>query len=155
MSWLRTVVVVGVAVVASLLLWAIGVEPVFAVGWGLAGGAVSMLMLLTLPAEPDADAPQIPAEPDRRATEISRMAWALNPRTGLAGERITRRVRAVLRHRLQRIGLDPDAPADRSRCDARIGPELWSRLTGQNTSIADIERALDAIDRLSPTKENT
>lgn len=153
MSWWRSLLGAGVAAVAALVLAAVGVEPVFAIGWGLAGAAVAMLMQLTLPAEPGADAPQVPADLDRRASEISRMAWALNPRTGLAGERITRRVRAVLRHRLERIGLDPERSADRDRCDALLGRDLWGRLTGRATSIADIERALDAIDRLSPIKE--
>lgn len=155
MSWWRSLIVLGAAAAATLFLSAVGVEMLFAVGWGLAGAAVAMLMLLALPAEPGADAPQMPAAVERRATEVSRLAWALNPRTGLAGERITRRVRGVLRHRLELIGLDPERPADVPRCDALIGQGLWARLTGQATSITDIERALDAIDRLSPTKENS
>jgi len=153
MSGWKTLFVVAAIVGAAAVLSALGVELPFAIGWALAGGAVALLPQLALPVDPSADAPHVPEDRDRRATEISRMAWALNPRTGLAGERVTRRVRSILRHRLQRVGLDPDDPADRVRCDAVLGSGVWDGITRQNTSIADLERALDAIDRLSPTKE--
>ncbi|MBW8763130.1 MAG: hypothetical protein JF592_11170 [Microbacterium sp.] len=153
MSWWKTSFVAVAAAGATVVLSALGVELPFAIGWALAGGAVALLPQLALPVEPGADAPHVPADRERRATEISRMAWALNARTGLAGERVTRRVRSILRHRLQRMGIDPDDPADRARRDAVLGGDVWDRLAGQNTSIAAVERALDAIDRLSPTKE--
>jgi hypothetical protein len=78
------------------------------------------------------------------------MAWALNAQTGMAGQQITRRVSAILRHRLLRQGIDPDDPDDRERLTAVIGPDLWDRLTGRAPTIVDIERALDAVDRLNP-----
>ena len=149
----KIVLAAAAAAVIGTVAWAFGVEPAFSIGWGLVGGAVALLAQLTLPNDPGADAPHIDTDPDNRATEIARMAWALNPRTGLAGERVVRRVRAILTHRLQRIGLDPEDPADRARCDAVIGRDLWDRLTEGGTTITDVERALDAIDRLSPTKE--
>lgn len=153
MNRVKTAFVVIVTACAAVMLTVLGVELPFAVGWAVAGGAVALLRQLVLPLDPRVDAPYIPADRERRATEISRMAWALNPRTGLAGDRVTRRVRSILSHRLQRVGLDPDDPADRVRRDAVLGRDVWDRLTGPNTSIADIVRALDAAERLSPTKE--
>lgn len=150
----RIIPSVCAAVVAVLvLLFAIRVEPAFSVAWAALVGVLWLCAGVVIPQDPRADAPDIPAEPERRGTAIARMAWSLNTRTGEAGELITRRVRGILRHRLQREGLDIDDEAHRERIETRIGPGLWSRLTGQGTNRQDIERALDAIDRLSPSKE--
>lgn len=78
------------------------------------------------------------------------MAWALNTHTGLAGQQVSRRVREILRHRLERRGMNPDDPDHHHAVAALIGPDLWARLTGPQTTIIDVERALDAIDGLSP-----
>lgn len=153
MRRLGFVLIAGVAVGAALLLAVVGVEPVFAIGWGLAGAALAMLGRLTLPPVPESDGPHIAADPDSRSTEISRLVWALNPRRGTAGERVARRVRGILRYRLERYGVDPDAPGDRARRDELIGPGLWEQLSQGNTTVADIERGLAAIDALSPSKE--
>ena len=83
------------------------------------------------------------------------MAWSLNPSTGMAGELITRRVRAILSHRLQRHGLDVTDPAHAGRIDALAGSGVWERLVERGTTRRDLERALDAIDRLSPTSPSS
>ena len=150
MSRGRTVAAVVAAVVAALVLIGFGFTWPFVIGWSLLVGALSLLAQLAVPLEPSADAPHIPVEPDRRPTEISRLAWALNTHTGLAGPQITRRVREALRHRLRRRGADPADPATRSQVIDLIGPDLWDRLHGPGTTIVDIERALEAIDALSP-----
>jgi hypothetical protein len=136
-----------------VLLFAIRVETGFAVAWGVLAGVLWLCAGIVIPEDPQADAPDIPAGPERRGTAIARMAWSLNARTGEAGELISRRVRSILRHRLLRHGLDIDDPAHRAAVDAKIGAGLWDRLTGSDTRRADIEQALTAIDRLSPSKE--
>lgn len=150
MSGRRTLLAVGVAIVTALTLFGFGFTWPFVIGWSLLICAVGLLGQLVMPLEPGFDAPRIDTEPDRRPTEISRMAWALNTHTGIAGQQITRRVTAILRHRLLRHGVDPDDPEDRARLTALIGPELWDRLTGRASTILDVERALDAVDRLNP-----
>lgn len=146
---------VVVAVIAALvLLFGLSVEPAFAFGWAVLAGTFVLCAQLIVPDDPRFDAPEIPTGPERRGTAIARMAWSLNPRTGAAGELITRRVRGILRHRLLRHGLDTDDDEHRAAIDALVGSDLWSRLTEPGTDRNDIERALEAIDRLSPTKEN-
>lgn len=152
MRWGRTVTAVVAAVIAALVLTGFGFTWPFVIGWSLLVGALALLSQLAVPPEPSVDAPHIAVEPDRRPTEISRMAWALNTHTGLAGTQITRRVREALRQRLQRRGADPADPAKRSLVSALIGPDLWARLEGPGTTIVDIERALDAIDALNPER---
>ncbi|WP_341958065.1 hypothetical protein [Microbacterium sp. LWH13-1.2] len=152
MRWGRTLAAVATAVLAALVLTGFGFTWPFVIGWSLLVGALALLSQLAMPLEPSVDAPHIAIEPDRRPTEISRMAWALNTHTGLAGTQITRRVREALRKRLQRRGADPSDPARRSEVVALIGPDLWARLEGSGTTIVDIERALDAIDALTPER---
>lgn len=149
----KTLVAVGVTLALGIAMTAFRLALPFAIGFALAGGAVVLLAQIVLGDEPAADAPRLDLDPVARGTEISRLAWAINPSTGIAGERITRRIREVLRHRLERWGIDPDQPADVPRRDAVIGVGLWERLTGSDTSTTDLTRALDAIDRLAPTKE--
>lgn len=151
MTLRRTLVAAGAAVLVALALLGFGFTWPFVIAWGLLIGAVGLLAQLAMPLEPGFDAPRIDVEPDRRPTEISRMAWALNTHTGLAGAQITRRVGVILRQRLMRHGVDPDDPARRDRLPRLIDPGVWERLTGPETTIADVERALDAIDRLDPT----
>jgi len=145
----------GTAVVALILIFAVGVEVAFAIAWGMLAGILASCSQLVLPDDPRIDAPDIPVGPARRGTAISQMAWSLNSSTGAAGELITRRVRMTLSRRLRRHGLDTENPDHRDRIDALVGIGVWDRLVGPGTERQDIESALDAMDRISPTKEIT
>ena len=150
----RTISSIVVAIVATVVLvLAIRVEPGFAIAWGVLAGVLTLCAQLVIPEDPRVDSPRIPAEPERRGTAISRMAWSLNTRTGEAGEQIKRRVRGILRQRLLRRDLDIDDPTHRELIETQIGAGLWTRLTTAGAKRQDIERALGAIDELSPTKE--
>ncbi|MEV7611201.1 hypothetical protein AB0N61_17065 [Microbacterium sp. NPDC089320] len=151
MTLRRTLIAAGAAVVAALVLLGVGLTLPFAVAWGLLTGVVGLLAQLVVPLEPGADAPRIDVTPDRRPTEISRMSWALNTHTGIAGPQITRRVGEILRQRLLRRGVDPHDPEHRGHLERLIGSTVWERLTGPEATMSDIERALDAIDRLDPS----
>jgi hypothetical protein len=146
----RTVAALAAAVVLGLVLVGLGFSAPFVIAWSVILAAVAILLQLVMPLDPNGDAPRIPVEPDRRSTEISRMAWSLNTHTGVAGTQITRRVRESLRHRLLRHGIDPDLPEHASRRDALIGIGLWDRMSGRESQIGDVEGALDAIERLAP-----
>lgn len=152
----RTRILASIAVamgVALILLFGLGVETTFAIGWAVLAGIVTLCSQLVLPDDPRSDAPHIDSGPERRGTAIARMAWSLNPSTGMAGALITRRVSDILKRCLARHGLDPDDPDHRGRVHHLIDISVWDRLTGPGTKRQDIERALDAIDELSPTKE--
>lgn len=148
-TWMIVAAVAGAC--AVLVFTLIGVEPAFAIAWGVLAGILVLGTQLVMPDDPRVDAPRIEAGPERRGTEISRMAWALNPSTGMAGELITRRVRAILSHRLERHGVDVSDPTHADRIDALTGAGTWQRLVGRGTTRRDLEQALAAIDRLSPT----
>lgn len=138
---------------ALILLLGLRVEPAFGVSWALLAGVLVISAQLMIPEDARIDAPDIPIRKEQRGTDVSRLAWSLNPRTGEAGELATRRVRNVLRRRLLRRGLDVDDAAHDERIAALIGDGLWERLTGPGTRISDIERALTAIDSLAGNKE--
>lgn len=154
MTYRRGLFALATAVSVGLILfWFVGVELSFAVAWGILGGIIVLSSQVILPEEPRTDAPDIEVGPERRSSDIARMAWSINSRTGMAGALITGRVRRVLAHRLQRVGLKTENPHQRAQIDALVGAGIWERLNGRGTTGADIERALEAIARLSPTKE--
>ena len=81
----RTISSIAVAIVATVVLvLAIRVEPGFAVAWGVLAGVLTLCAQLVIPEDPRADSPRIPAEPERRGTSISRMAWSSPTKTDSA-----------------------------------------------------------------------
>lgn len=154
MTITRALVAVGVAALVTWILAGfVGVELSFAAAWGILAGIIVLAMHVVLPADPRVDAPHLENARQRRGTDIARMAWSINPRTGKAGALLTGRVRRVLAHRLARRGLDTDNPDQHQQIDALIGAGVWAGLVERGTTTQDIERALDAIARLSPNKE--
>lgn len=154
MTYVRILVACGVAgVVMWLLVAFFHMALSFAAAWSILAGLVILALQLVLPEDPRSDAPRIEMGPQRRGTDIARMAWSINPRTGAAGALLTGRVRRVLAHRLARVGLDTENPDQRAQIEALVGAGVWDRLVQRGTTQKDIERALDAIARLSPNKE--
>lgn len=146
----------GLTVAGFFLASVLGVEPFFAAAWGLLVGIVSIAASVVLPEDPRADAPDTELPERRTGSEVSRLAWAINPRTGEAGQLVLRRVTAVLRRRLLAHGVDVDDPAQRERVTALIGEDVWERLGRPRAGRADIERALEAARRLQDhTTEET
>ncbi|MFF1541883.1 hypothetical protein ACFVWL_17560 [Microbacterium sp. NPDC058269] len=98
-----------------------------------------------------------PEKPSRgsRGSEVSRMAWAINTRTGVAGHVVVRRVQSVLRRRLALHGLDLDDPAQHARIDALLGEGVRDALHRREVQRTDIEIVLDAIDRIPNDTEET
>ncbi|WP_460795016.1 hypothetical protein [Microbacterium sp. GXF0217] len=137
-----------VTVAASAALIFFGLEPVFALSGGVLAGAVILLAALRGAEAVSEEGPREERAPATRGSEISRLAWAFNPRTGVAGEIVSRRVRALLRRRLARRGIDVDDPAQTARVNGVLGVGLWQRLNGRQVQNADIRSALDAADRL-------
>lgn len=149
------IVAVGVivAVVVLILLGQLGFPAEFVVAWML---VVLVVALASRQIFFDEGALWPPAKPRRasRGSEVSRMAWAINTRTGVAGHLVVRRVQNALRRRLAHHGLDLDDPAQHARIDALLGDGVRSALHRREVQRADIELVLDAIDRIpNDTKE--
>ena len=92
---------------------------------------------------------------ESRGSDVSRMAWAINTRTGVAGHVVVRRVQGVVRRRLAHRGLDLDDPDDHPRIDAMLGDGVRASLHARDVQRADIERVLDALDRIPTDTEET
>lgn len=142
----------GVGAVIVVVLEALGVPVEFSVAWLLLIVAVGLLSRATHLDEWSWP----PLRPERRprGSEVARLSWNINSRTGEAGFVIARRVERVLRHRLARLGLDLDDPAQGAAIDAVLGEGIRETFTRPEVTRADLERVLNAIDRLpSPMKQ--
>ena len=142
MTRIRLILAAITTVIATIVISLIGVEPIFALGYGILAGVCVLLTALRRAGAQLPEPPSHRAEPAMRGSEISRLAWGFNPRTQLAGEIVARRARAVLRRRLALIGVDPDAQPH--RVDEILGAGVWERLSTRKASATDIDRALSA-----------
>ena len=138
----------ALAAVIMVLLGQLGFPPEFVLAWMI---VILVVVLAGRQAFFDEGTEWPPEKPHRAATgsEVSRMAWAINSRTGVAGHVVVRRVQNVLRRRLVHHGLDLDDSADHARIDALLGEGVRDALHRREVQRTDIERVLDAIDRIS------
>lgn len=136
-------------VVAVVAFHALGVQSAFAWGWGVVVAVVTLLTGIRMPDDPRLDAPGRSADHRYIGSEVSRLAWAINTETDTVNEAVTRRVRATLRRRLMRLGVDVDDGSHAAAVDRHIGAGLWQRLTGRRTTIRDIRDGLAAAERLA------
>lgn len=145
----------AVGAVAVVVFHALGVQTEFAWGWGIMSAAVALLTGIRMPEDPRLDAPGRPADHRYIGSEVSRLAWAINTETDTVNEAVTRRVRATLRRRLMRVGVDVDDISHAAAVDRHLGAGLWPRLTGRRTTIRDIRDGLAAAERLHPLSAAT
>ncbi|WP_297558148.1 hypothetical protein [Microbacterium sp.] len=154
----RRILVLGVgaavAVIVLLLLGQVGFPVPFVFAWMILAIAVVCAcrqeFIEVGPVWP-------PEKPSRktRGSEVARMAWAINTRTGVAGHVVVRRVQSVLRRRLALRGLDLDDPTHHARIDALLGGGVRDALHGREVRSTDIEIVLDAIERIPNDTEET
>lgn len=140
------------AVVAVLLLGRVGVPMDFSAAWLLilaSLGRVSRQVFF----DDRFDWPPDQRPRAVRGSAVSRLAWSVNPRTGEAGHVLVRRVESVLRRRLRHRGLDLDVPEHHPQIDALLGDEIRPLLTRRDVQRTDIERVLEAIERLPSRTE--
>lgn len=147
----RRVLVVSVSVIGAagvlLLLGQLGFPEPFVLAWMI----LALAVVFACRQEFIEVGPEWPPEAPSRSShgsEVSRMAWAINTRTGVAGHVVVRRVQAVLRRRLALRGLDLDDPAQHARIDALLGEGVRDALHRREVQRTDIEMVLDAIDRI-------
>ncbi|MGF2947747.1 hypothetical protein [Microbacterium alcoholitolerans] len=140
----------GAGLIAALLLSVLGVQTEFAWGWGVLVAAATPIFSLQMPDDARADAPGRALERSYVGSDVSRLAWAINLHGDSVSEAVTRRVRATLRRRLARHGIDLDDATQAEAVEERLGSGVWARLNGRVTSIRDIREALAAAERLVP-----
>ncbi|UNK72161.1 hypothetical protein [Microbacterium sp. H1-D42] len=148
----RIAVPLGLGAISIPVLIALGVQAEFAWAWGALLAAVVVMFQLRMPDDPRLDAPGRKDERSYVGSDVSRLAWAINLSSDSVSEAVTRRVRATLRRRLARRGIDLDDEAQAAAVEQQLGTGLWARLNGRRTSIQDIRDALAAAERLAPSE---
>ena len=142
-----------VAAAVAILLGQLGFPVPFVVAWMILILAIALAGRQVFFDESASWPPDKPRR-DPRGSEVSRLAWAINSRTGVVGHMVVRRVQSVLRRRLAHRGLDLDDPDHHARIDALLGDGVRDTLHGREVQRADVERVLDAIERIpNDTKE--
>ncbi|MDQ0725121.1 hypothetical protein [Microbacterium sp. W4I20] len=145
----------GIMAIAVLLLlsW-LGVPMEFALMWLIVVIAVAVASRQVFF---DETVEWPPPERERmvRGSDVSRLAWSLNTRTGVAGYVVVGRVQRILRRRLAHHGLDLDDPVQHARIDALLGSGIREAVHRKEVRSSDIDRLLDAIEKLSPEPEET
>ncbi|WP_028049490.1 hypothetical protein [Cellulomonas sp. URHD0024] len=106
------------------------------------------------------DPPSTQARHDRRhgaRGELQELAWGMVARDGRVSERMMRRIRVIGAGRLARHGLDLSDPADGRAIEELVGSQVFrtlTRTTSPHPKMADIKRAVDALDRIGTTRKN-
>lgn len=149
-------VAIGALLAAAVfaMLASFGFPLAFAVAWLVIAVTVIVAGRQAFVDEGDTWPPEAPPR-DVRGSEVSRLAWAINSRTGVVGFAMVRRVQGTLRRRLAHHDLDLDDAADHARIDALLGEGVRVGLHSKEVRSSDIERVLDAVDRIPiDPKEN-
>lgn len=145
---------IGLAVAAGLVAAAssLGVPALFAVAWLIVLAAIGVVSRQTLFAE-DTAWPHPEPERPYLGSEVSRLAWSVNTRSGIVGLNLVKRLGHALRHRAAAHGLDVDDPAHADRIDALFGPGIRDLLAQRVVRRDDVERVLTALESVPPTLE--
>lgn len=142
-------IVIGVPV--ALLLSFLGVPLPFGIAWILAFAAA---LLIAQQSFLDESGPWPPPPPEQfqRGSDVSRLAWAVDARTGVVGISLRRRVTALADRRLREHGLTAQ-DADADAVDTILGPGSRAVLVAAEMRRPDLERLLRALEQ--PTVPST
>ncbi len=147
--------VIGVAGAALLVLMlsTFGIPALFSSAWILLVVAIGIITRQSLFGESE-NWPPARRERPYRGSDVSRLAWSINTHSGVVAIGLTRRITALIRHRLAVRGLDLDDPDHAGRIDALFGG-AWARevLSAREMRHADVDRLLDLIERTPPVPE--
>jgi len=145
---------IGVAM-TGILVWMMslfGFPPTFLIAWLLLIAAIGVITRQPAGEDDGSWPPEKPLEVFR-GSDVSRLAWTINTRTGVVGRNLVRRLEQVLRHRLELRGLDLDDEAHAVRIDALLGQGIRSALRSREVTRDDVIRVLDAIETIPPHLE--
>lgn len=133
----------GVAVVVAML----GVELGFAAAWGILAAAVTFVAMAFSGFEQPRWPPARKPDEVTRGSDVARLAWGFDLRTGTAGFAVRRRLRVLAERRLADHGLtlgEDDLPAVRRL----LGDAAAHALTAQRVTRDDVSATLDALEAL-------
>ncbi|MFJ4166752.1 hypothetical protein ACIPY5_14460 [Microbacterium sp. NPDC089698] len=135
-------IVLGVPV--ALLLDFLGVPLPFGIAWILVFAAA---LLIAQQSFLDEAGPWPPPAPEQfqRGSDVSRLAWAIDTRTGVVGMSLRRRVSALADRRLREHGLSLERE-DAAAIDAILGPGAHAALTVAELRSPDLDRLLHALE---------
>ncbi|WP_166983588.1 hypothetical protein [Paramicrobacterium fandaimingii] len=145
----RVVAVCLLSITLGAGLWLFGVASPFAFAFALLVPVVALLWACR--ADNDS-APLEPPTPYRGVgarQDISRLAWALRSTQGQVGDTARNRVRTLASHRLERIGLHLDEPADEPAIVAAIGERAFAVVAPTSLKRCDRTDVDVALSRLS------
>lgn len=146
--------IIGVAT-TGIIIWLMslfGFPPTFLVAWLILIVAIGIITRQRGAEDDGSWPPEKPLE-EFRGSDVSRLAWTINSRTGAVGRNLVRRLEAVLRHRLQLRGLDLDDEAHAHRIDALLGHGIRTALSSREVTRDGAIRVLDAIETIPPHLE--
>lgn len=135
-------VVLGIPVV--LILGFLGVPLAFGLAWILVFAAALLIAQQSFLDE-SGPWPPPPPQPVQRGSDVARLAWSIDTRTGMVGPSLRRRVTALADRRLREHGLQPET-ADPAVVDEILGVGAHAALNGPVLQRADLERLLHALE---------
>ncbi|GAA4488736.1 hypothetical protein GCM10023171_28740 [Microbacterium panaciterrae] len=135
-------IVLGVP--TALLLQFLGVPLPFGIAWIIVFAAA---LLIAQQSFVDESGPWPPPAPEQlqRGSDVSRLAWAVDARTGVVGLAFRRRLMAVADRRLRAQGVRPEE-ADAAAIDAILGPGAHAALAAKELRRTELERILHALE---------
>lgn len=136
----------------AIVVLTLGVEVTFPVAWGIAAGAVTMVVMGFASFEHPRWPPPRKPEETIRGSEVARLAWSFDVRSGVAGFAVKRRIRALAERRLAEHGLTLD-PEDLQAVRSLLGDAGTRALTAATVRRDDINATLDALDALSAPRQ--
>lgn len=135
---------IALGVPVALLLAFLGVPIEFAIAWILVFAAALLIARQSF-LDDSGSWPPAPPDAPQRGSDVSRLAWSIDARTGTVGPSLRRRITALADRRLREHGLQPET-AESSAVDALLGTGAYAALTGPVLRRAELERLLQALE---------
>lgn len=145
--WILIAIALVLGAMLTALLNAVGVSLPFAIAWGML-----VVVAFTMARREDFSSgeawpPPVAVRP-QRGSEAVRLSWSYNLSRDTVGHAARVRVIDLVAIRMQRLGLNLDDPAHRIEIDRLLGSGLLAAIEQSDPRRKDIDRALDALDRL-------
>jgi hypothetical protein len=148
---LRMIAAVILGVIAGMVAWDLGLDPLHSTEIGLAA-LVAVAVLGALPGLPTGAWRRSPGSVNGGGRQdIVQLSWALNSRRDWVGDGVQTRLREIARRRLDHLGLDLDDPHAGQAIAKLVGLETYGILrpgSVRQASLAALSRALHELDRL-------
>lgn len=154
MTGRRAFLVTLLGVLTAVVLAVIGVEPVFAVAWGVVAAAIGAAVVIGAMAAPSSPLPAPPVpEPRGLRHDVRHLSAGFEVRTGRARDEARARARRLVVRVLRSRGVDPLAPDGPERAAELLGPAARDLLSGRPLTFAALDDLLTRIERSDPSRK--